>query len=95
VWISFFDLQNQVINISKNLNPDFGGLNQNAASEKLSIQEVTTMEFTVKASTSPSTVDAQLTKDVIDQIYPEPIVELVTWISILQALHRLEKLPFA
>jgi len=53
------------------------------------------LHFITKASTIPSDVDEQTTQNVVNQLSPESIIEMVTWIAILHALHRLEKLPVA
>ena len=44
-----------------------------------------------KASFSPSQVDAQTIAQLIPYLNQESIVELITWLSILQAMHRLER----
>jgi len=87
------ELQNQLTDLSNNLHPNFNEVHQNAT--PLSKQEIAAMHFTVEASSSPASIEGQTMLHLTNQLSPEALVELVTWISILQALHRLEKLPVA
>jgi len=86
-------LQSQLIHFSGSLNAANNAENKNAVFNTFSEKEITTMYFIAKASTIPSDVDEQTTRNVVNQLSPESIIEIVTWISILHALHRLEKLP--
>jgi len=81
------ELLGSIVDLSNNVAVN---LNRNTT---LTEQEVAAMHFTVKASPSPAIIYEQAIQDVTNQLSPKSIVELVTWISILQALHRLEKLP--
>lgn len=63
--------------------------------QSLSKQETVAFAFTLQASNSPANIDESITKEVITHLTPASIVELTTWLSILQALHRLVKLPIS
>lgn len=58
-----------------------------------SLKEKIAVYFTEKASNSPSQIDKKTIANLTGQFSLSEIIELVNWLSILQALHRLEKLP--
>ncbi|MFK7795913.1 MAG: carboxymuconolactone decarboxylase family protein [Aureispira sp.] len=59
----------------------------------LSANDQTIVAFTKHASKSPSTIHASLIDTITQQLSAEGIIELSTWLSIVQMLYRLEKLP--
>ena len=58
-------------------------------------QELVAFKFTHQISTSPTNLNNDVLQEVINQLKATYVVELVTWISLLQALHRLHKLPIS
>ncbi len=96
-------LKNEMIELAKNNSMELSTEHQKnilafssmqkAVPAHLAIEEKVALHFTKKASTSPAFIDSTLMQEIMGKLAPDAIVELITWLSILQAIHRLEKLP--
>lgn len=95
-------LEKELLILAKNNNLNINDQFQNSITENsdkhngqlsLSEKEKTAIQFAKEASQSPAKMDNALIQEVINHLSEQAIIELSTWLSILQALHRLEKLP--
>jgi hypothetical protein len=80
---------------SKNNSSNVSDLKQQASHFELSEQEIIRMKFVQQASSSPVVINEVIKEEIIKEMPAESIVELVTLLSLLQTLHRLDKLPLA
>lgn len=90
------NLKTEVLNWANKINIEIDDvfIKNTNTSLTLTKKEELLVRLTKKASQSPCYIEKPLIDELTREFSPEAIIEIVTWISILQSLHRLEKLPY-